>query len=570
MLQKTWRVQVHNAGSAVPWSCARQLSVQMETPTPQAYPAGIAPTPRTVSKQPAAMHPQGSRLFPPPDSKPPVLAATSFSHCAEATARVPFSSQSQMHHRASQSSSAAATPIHADAETLSACKQLGTAAARLASHNPRQQLAWQVQATAKASLQGTASELPQPDIELASACQQLAEAAGGHAQHRASLQQALTELSSQHSLSTDTAEGPTAAARAKANHLEQSSCSSACAALLQAAEASCTEDVQGAEYTDSHKSDNAEVLALACAQLTEVVSAHASQQQQLKQLLQQQFAAPPSKGLHSAVTDQQMVTLPGRRHEAAKIAFDKAIGCSKPGPRVKERYSAAYTAAWPPGPPDPQFKGPLMQASVAGRAARGLTSRAGQLQSSICTDAYQGANLGQLTDRALIQAKLPSRHEAADVAGVDQSGSPPLSMHDTLVYQQDMITPEVHGLNTVALSDNAVRTAADAMKDLEGNAPAFSDCESAAFGACLKAATEEVEPSFGAVHAMLSALQLPGMEAASPRQDSILAHTCDLLQESALSASEDPPEYTPGRSFLRCSHAALPGVMLRISLSNAM
>ena len=548
MLQKIWRVQVQNVNSVVPWSCAKQLIVQMETPTPQAYPAGIAPTPRTVSKQPAAMHPQGSRLFPPPDSKPPVLAATSLSHCAKATARVPFSNQSQMHHQASQSSSAAATPIHADAETLSACKQLDRAAARLVPLNARQQLAWQAQATAKASLQGSASELPEPDIELTSACQQLAEAAAGHAQHSATLQQALTELSSQHSASMDTADSPVAAARLKANQLEQSSCSSACGALLQAAEASCTEDVQDAEYTDSHKSEDPEDLALACEQLTEAVSAHASQHQQLKQLLQRQLAAPPSKGLHSAVTDQQIVTQPGRQHEAAKVAFDKAVGCSKPGPRVKQRCSAVYTAAWPPGRPDQQLKGPLMQASVAGRAAKGLTSRAGQLESSICTDAYQRANLGQLFNRALVQAKLPSEHEAADVVGVDRTGSPFLSSHDTLVYQQDVIRPQIHGLTTV-VSDNAVGTAADAVKVLEGNAPASNDCESAAFGACLKAATEEVEPSFGAVHAMLSALQLPGVEAASPWEESTLAHTCNLLHENALGASEDSPEYTLGRSL---------------------
>ena len=57
-----------------------------------------------------------------------------------------------------------------------------------------------------------------------------------------------------------------------------------------------------AEHADEHSGNGPEDLTLACEQLTEAVSAHASQQQQLQQLLQQQYAAAPSSGQASAVT----------------------------------------------------------------------------------------------------------------------------------------------------------------------------------------------------------------------------------------------------------------------------
>ena len=558
---------MQDAVSGLPWSCAKQLSVQLGTPTPQAYPAGIAPTPRTASKQPAAMHPAGSWLFPPPNSKPLTVAATSFSTSTEVTGQALYSSQFQKHQRAAQSSSAAhATPHEADADILSACKQLEESAAMLAPHNPRQRLAWQAQAGAKALLQGSLSKLPQSDVELTSACQQLAEAAAGHAQHSASLQQTFTELSRQHSPSRDSAESSVAAARPKITQLKQSSCSSACAALLQAAEASCTEDVQGVEAEHAHHFDGSDPqdLTLACGQLTEAVSAHACQQQQLQQLLQQQLAAAPSKGLSPAVAAHQVAVQPSRPHEAAKLAFDRAVGCSKLGARAKQRCSAVYTAAWPPGPPDQQLKGLFMQASVAGRAAKGLSSRAGHFHSSVCTDVYpqmcRSANLGHYSDKAPVEAKLASMHEVADVAEVQQLGSPPLLLLDTLVHEQDIIRPQLHGLTTVAVSDKAVET--DVMKHLQGNAPATSDLEIAASGAYLEAVVDEAEPSFGAVHAMLSALQLPKMEAAMPWEDNALAHKCNLLQEGAISL-ENSPEYTSCRSFLTSAQAALPCVMLR-------
>ena len=524
----------------------------MEAPTPQAYPSSITPTPRSDSQQPAAMHPQGSWLFRPSDSKAPTAAATSFKRSAEASAKVPFSSQSQKHHGAAQSSPATATPPYSDAETLSACKQLEVNAAMLAPYRPRQQAVWRAQARAQPPLQGSIDSLPQSDVELISACQQLADATAGHAQHRATLQQALTELSSQHSPSLDSANGSVAAARLKANQLLQNSSSSACAALLQAAEASCTEDVQDAEHTDNDQADGPEDLSLACEQLTEAVSAHALQQQQLQHLLQQQLAAPPSKGLHSAVASHQTATQPGRQHEAAKVAFDEAVGCSKPGLRLKQGCSAKYTAAWPPGPPNQRLKGHLMQTSLAGRAAKGLTSRAGQLQRSVCADAYQSANLGQLTDKAPVQAKLTAAQEAADMAGGDHTGSSPLSL---LVHEQDMGRPQSHGLTTAVVFDNAVGTAA--MKDPEGNAPpATSDLGTAASEACLEAVADKAEPSFGTVHAMLSAMQLPSMEAAILLEDNAVAHTCSLLQEGAISLG-DSPGCTSCRSCLCSSSFAL-------------
>lgn len=530
-------LKVQDADSAAPWSCAKQLGIHMEAPTPQAYPAGIAPTPKSDSQQPAAMHPQGSWLFPPSDSKAPAVAATSFRHCAETTSAVPFSSQSQKHHRAAQSSSDAATPPQAEAETLSTCKQLEEHAAMLAPHCSRSQLVWQAQARAQPLMQSSIDRLPQSDVELFSACQQLADATADHAQHRATLQQALTELSRQNSPTLDSAESSVAAARIKANQLEQSSGSSA---LLQAFEASCTEDVQDAEYTDDDRGHEPKELSLACKQLAEAVSAHASQRQQLQQLLQHQLAAPRSKDLHSAVTLHQTVTQPGRQHAAAKIACDKAVACNKPGPRVKQRCSAVNTAAWPPRPPHQQVKGPLLQASLAGRAAKGLTSKAQQFQSSACTDAYQSANLGQLSDKAAVQAKLTAAQEAADVEGGTYMGSPATLLHDTLVHEQDMTRLQIHGLTTVAVSDNAVGTAGVAMEDLEGNVAATSDLGVAASGDCLEAAADQVEPSFGSVHAMLSALQLPRMEAAILWEDTAMAHTCGLLQEGTMSLEDSP------------------------------
>lgn len=548
LIQKIWLVQV--ADSPAPWSCAKHLSVQMGTPTPQAYPAGMVPTPRTAPKKPAAMHPQGSRLLPPPNCKHPSGAASPLTHSAEAAARGPSSSQSLHDQCASRSAFPAEQACHADAETVSACKQLDKAAARLAPHS---QPAWQAQAAAKPKppLQDSIDRLPQSNAQLTSACQQLAEAALGHAEQRASLQQALIELSSQHSLSRDGTESAVAAAGPAVNQLEQNTGSSACAALLQAAEASCREDMHNvqAERADERSGNGPEDLTSACEQLTEAVSAHASQHQQLQQLLQQQLAAAPSDGQASAVTAcTQLVGQPGRQHQAAKLAINKPIGCSKPRGRVKQQCSAEYTAAWPPGPPEQKLEGRLMQASAAGRAAKGSTSRAAQLLN-------QTASLGQLSGRAPLQATLTSTHLAPDVAEVGQAGSTPVSSHGTwthpqvqtgLVHEQEEI--RLSGFTNVGL-DSAVGTAAEAMNDMKGTAPASSDLASAASGACLEVAEHEAEPSFGAVHAMLSALQLPRMEAVIPWEEHVLAHTCDLMRETALHASEDPPEYTPCRSF---------------------
>lgn len=537
----------------------------MGTPTPQAYPAGMVPTPRTAPKKPAAMHPQGSQLLPPPDFKHPPGAAISLTPFAEAAAKAPFSSQSLYFQRASRPAEKA---CHADAETVSACQQLQEAAARLAPHSPIQQPAWQAQAAAKLKppLQDSLDRLPQSDAQLTSACQQLAEAAIDHAEHRASLQKALMELSSQHSPSWDGTEIAGAAAGQVANQLEHSTGSSACAALLQAAEASCLEDMHNAQAEHAERSDNGpEDLTFACEQLTEAVSAHASQQQQLQHLLQQQLAAAPSTAQASALTAlPHVVSQPNKQHQAAKLAFNKPVGCNKPRGRVKQQCSAEYTAAWPPGPPEQKPEGPMMQVAVAGRTAKGLTRGAAQLQN-------QTANLGHLSGRAAVQAKLTLAHRAAEV---EQTGTTPLPSHGTWTHQQ-VQTRLVHEQEEIRLGsftnvtglDNAMRTAAEAVTDLKGTAPASSDLASAASGACMEAAEDEAEPSFGAVHAMLSALQLPRVEAIFPWEDSVLAHTCDLMQETALCASEDPVEYIPCRSFfLTRPQAALPGMIYRDSV----
>lgn len=501
------------------------------------------------------MHPQGSRLLPPPDCKHPSGTASPLTHPAQAAAKAPFSSQSLHYQRASRSSLPAEEACHsADAGTVSACKQLEEAAARLAPHNPIQQPAWQAQAAAKPKppLQDSIDRLPHSNAQLTSACQQLAEATIGHAEHRASLQQALIELSSQHSLSRDGTESAVAAAGPVVNQLELTTASSACAALLEAAEASCLEDMHNAqaEHADERSGNGPEDLTFACEQLTEAVSAHASQQHQLRQLLQQQYAAAPSNSQASAMTAcPQEVGQPRRQHQAAKLAFSKPVGGSKPRGRVKQQCSAVYTAAWPPGPPEQKVEGRLIQASAAGRGAKALTSGAAQLQNQI-------ANLGQLSGRAPVQAKLTSEPQAADVAEAEQTGSTPLSLHGTWIHQQvqTRLVPEqeeirLGGFTDDVGPDDAMGTAAEAMNNLEGTAPASSDPASAASRACAEAAEDEAEPSFGAVHAMLSALQLPRMEAVIPWEEDVLAHTCDLMQDTALFASEEPPEYIPCRSF---------------------
>ena len=527
----------------------------MGTPISHAYPAGIAPTPRTAPKQCAATHPQGSRLFPPPGSKHSVAAATPFQRADEVIAS--SSRQPQNHQPPPHSSLTAESFLCTDAETVSACKQLDEAAARLALHSPDQQPAWQAQADTKPPLQSSVTDPPEIDAELTSACQQLAEAAAGHAHHRASLQQALTQLSSQQAPSWGAAADAVAAAGLEADQHEQNSCSTACAALLQAAEASCAEDVDGtqAEYADDPGSNNTEDLALACAQLTEQLSAHASQQDQLQQLLQQQqLAATPSKALFPAVTAQQVQIQAARQHQAAKLAFDKA---GKAGARVRQHCSAIDTAAWPPGPPNQPHKGHLMQAAAAGRSAKGLNSKARQFQNAIFTDACRSANQGPLSERASVQANLTTAYQTADVAGVDYAGSPAPLPHSALVHELEAIMPQVHGLTTIVpVPDHAEGTVRDAMKDLESNASAPNALHSADPGSYLVAAAHKVEPSFGAVHAMLSALQLPSMVAASAWEEDTLAHTC-LLQQPAFRASEGNPEYTSCRSYLKCTHAAL-------------
>ncbi|KAL3157391.1 hypothetical protein ABBQ32_011868 [Trebouxia sp. C0010 RCD-2024] len=429
-----------------------------------------------------------------------------------------------------------------NAESLIASKQLGQAAAGLALHSPWQRPARQTLSGTEPPWLGSKPGLPQCDAELTDACQQLAKAAADHAQCRASLQQALTEISTQHFASWgDAANAVATAGHTNASQHEETSFPTACcAALLQAAEASQAEDMRAyqAEHADGRIDGNPEEMADACQQLAEAMSAHASQQEQLQRLLQQQLASTPSQAPSPVSTAQHVPSQPGRHDKAATTAFDKAVARSKPGVRMIQHCSAADTSAWPPGPQQP-FKGHLMQATVpSGRSAKGLMSRVGQSK----TATYRSAQQRQSSNGTLVQAKLTAGHQKAGIAGVVCAGSSSL-LHSAPVPEQKELKPQKQGSTTShAVPDDTAEAVAHATKDLASNAPAPMTHEDAGFGVSVVAAGDEAEPSFGAVHAMLAALQLPSVEAASLWDDT-LPHTCDLLKECpALCASQEPLE----------------------------
>ena len=540
---------VQESDRAPPWSCAKQLSAQLEPPTPHAFPAGIVPTPRGTPQKHAAAYHQGHQLHSVSGNqisashKRNVTAALPSTQTAELVVK-PFASSSSQHqpHQSAVVSSQAAAQEHlqGDDELSLACQQLAQAARRAASSS-EQQLTWQEASDAPHYLKNGTEELLQANTDLPSACQQLAETVGAHAEQRASLQQAFEALSADQPLFLTQAAVVAANTEPRTSQNEQGSSAELCAALLQAAE-SCHQEGKHDQGSNSPRE-----LASACEQLTEVVSAHASQRQELQQLATSSSKAPPL--LVAAKHASTLSNRPRLQTQAARPVSQKDSKSSKSGANMEQRCSGADTAAWPPGPPQ-HSRGCSLQASSAQEAAESLHTQAEQ---------SQDVELSCLTEAVHAPLAEQASCDYRQMAGGSASPAQPAAAAKQAAHQQHVTMAKVSNGNAAGsprllLPSESARhgETTQTVADCSNSSPARPDDSALAssngafasgptsFGprAGLTEAAKEVELSLGAVHAMLSALQLPAMDPAEPRDSSScmvsLAHTCGLLHEPAM------------------------------------
>ena len=548
---------VQASDRAPPWSCAKQLSGQLEPPTPTTFPIGIAPTPRGTPQKRTATYPQDSQLHSLSGNQ------TSTRDMHDVAAALPRaqtgkpvikpltspSSQHQPHQSAIVSSSAAAQDLYqGDAELASACQQLAQAA-NIAAASSKQQLTGQKTTGAAHLLQNWTDGLRR-DEDLPSACQQLAESVAAHAEQRASLQQAFEAMSADQPLLLTNAAVTAANAEPRTSQDVQGSSAEFCADLLQAAE-SCQQE--GNLYQGSKSPRE---LAIACEQLTEVVSAHASQQRKLQQLLQeqQQLATSSSREPSIAGAAKRAPTQPSRHTLptwAERPVSHKDSRSIKPCAKKKQRSRGADTAAWPPGPPQ-QARSCLLQATPAQEAAKSPDTQAEQLQDAalFCLPKVTHTQLGeqasadhrQLAHEAASQAQSAAavKHAGdtqhvtvAEVSNNSAAGSPPLLQSSRCGFDLEI-------RQTTADCSNSCGAHLEYAALASSNGAVASGPTNIGPGVSMTESAEAAEPSFGAVHAMLSALQLPIMNLAEGRERTSsscvvsLPHTCGLGHESAM------------------------------------
>lgn len=383
------------------------------------------------------------------------------------------------------------------------------------------------------------------DADLMLACQQLAEAAASHAQKGAQLQQALClqsdkASSAQVDITDGTPTGPDSC-----NHV-QNNLSAACNELLRIALASGNQATaaldDAAAGVDDQNACQA-CLSIACQELAQVASAHGAQRTELHQLIQQRLEE--SRSIPAAVnhavdcTADKALNKLGS-HGAGHAAAAKGLQGSALGVKPKRLSSAADTAAWPPAP------------SRCTGAGQGGPSRAGRFE----------------TGRGLFKARSNNSHVAvcskhAVAAGTALTTATFGTAETcTMTLNLDAHTPgtallltdtasdglQLHAADmpraTLQLLDQALAAStlrADADERVHAKGLQSSQPHDPADGADLPTAaavTDEVvinsqvpvkerlghdlaaeaaaEPSFGTVHAILSALQLPALGVLQP------------------------------------------------------
>ena len=504
-----------------PWSCTKKLQAQLGIPSPHPFPDGVSPTPRGTPQKHAAA--QGLRLFAPssdrrhspaaanPTVQDSLLGLSSLKHSTpDALARHPSLHASQHVVQAGFCS---------DAELEFVCQHLAEAAASRASGCSHEQEAEQAQADATS---GGALNMWQ------------SEAAAGHAEQKAALKQTLVAVAEHRASPLNTAADTEA--DAAFSQRQQAAHAQACPALLQAAEAGLQEDNDGNKVSLAGVScgNSPADLTLACEQLTEAASAHASQREQLYHLLQQQQQLAMAPCTASVSAGRAKKTVPhnnrtaGRQPgKAAGPGPDKTSVVSKVLSKPKQRCSTSETAAWPPGPAQASrvvsatppvaqkaVTGSVKQTEVSQEESSMAQAQAARADAAVHTYDYDSHVAAKLIPHPQLAPTHGAEHAVPNTAA--GRGIEAAAQTDTELIAA---RPDSHdaALAVIDESNGATRT--------EHNLPGAQGH-----------AVDKAEPSFGAVHAMLSALQLPAVDLTMTTESSpqtSLPHTCDLLLEAA-------------------------------------
>ena len=422
----------------------------------------------------------------------------------------------------------------------------------------------------------TAANQQEEEAELTLACQQLAEAAAKHAKQRAVLEQALLApvdltLSSAH------LQAPDAALPAPANcTTHETDCPAACGEPLEAASVSNRQVIAAldAAAVDQVQEGGASCLTAACRELAHVASAHAAQRAQLDSLMQGQLGASDSMPAHanhvasktSECAMHQQVRSTRRLSTAAK---GKAFG--KVGGKHKQACSAVDTAAWPPGPQQHTGAGQdhpsdsrdsnrrrsnsVQADSTATHADSPMfmtpTAEASTRTDLLAPDAHMCGLTLPMAYKAPAEQWLPAAAMSGGMSG--HQGCLHSADADSVIYSQGILQSPCQ----MPISSPGMMAASTVASDV-----CFSDGRVCIAG---QASVSEAEPSFGTVHGMLSALQLPNLGPPLP-SDSRCADVDPLLILAPVEESLKDDQAGQGQSAVVC-HSRGGHLHLHLALS---
>lgn len=519
------------------WSCAKQLKPQLGTPTPHAYPPGIAPTTRGQSRHDATTpHPQSAQLaFPGANYQHLVhderstMAALAEDGLCQATDNV--------------------LPQVADAAAvLTKTLQLDESAAEQALFSTADQ-----------------AQQEEAEAELTFACQQLAEAAANHAQQKAMLEQALLAQTAD-PRSAQIAPPYATPSAADSYRQQLTDCSVICADSVNAdtpmhyqpvatpetaapdataagaTASACTAPgaaTLGAAAVHQDQSSSPDCLSASCRELAQVASAHAAQRAELENLMHRQLEASTSAAAPCQPTASSIAGSAGPQPLRAPglLAAHKGRAHSKLNVKPKRPRSAVDTAAWPPGP----------QQAAGVHHAHPVKAVKREPQSSMRLLARESSTAcGKTVSSHLIQpAEAMLLTLEADSLEPDHAALPPdacLTRLPELVADACCICHQCRGSaqrlpsaaitaaqapdqeqarhSAVADRDMYAERLADGLNQqpVSSAAPSTSGAETPEL--CLldsrapiteQTAVSVLEPSFDTVHAMLSALHLPSL-----------------------------------------------------------
>ncbi len=492
------------------WSCAKQLKPQLGTPTPHAFPPGIAPTTRGQSRHDAPTpHPQSSRLA------------------------FPGANYQQLLH--DERTTAAA--LHEDRLCQAADNVLPQLPARSRVPDAAAVLDTTVQpdeSAAEQALFSIADQAQEEDAEaeLTFACQQLAEAAANHAKQKAMLEQAL--LAQTADPPSAHIEPPDAALSAADSYRQQPTDSSAmwadsadantpthyqpaaalatgapdataAGAIASACIAPGAAALDGAAVHQDHSSSQ-DCLSASCRELAQVALAHAAQRTELENLMHRQLEASASIAAPSRAAASNVVgsAWPQPLRGPGLPAAQKSRAHSKLNAKPKRPRSAVDTAAWLPGPRQAarvHHAHPVKAVKCEPQSSMRLLSREtttarGKTVSSHLTQPAEAVLLTLEANSLETELRL-SEDTAAQACNQEQARCSAVA--DRNMYAEHL----ADGLSQQQISSAAPSTSGAEIPEL-----CLLDSQASITE---QTAVSLLEPSFDTVHAMLSALHLPGL-----------------------------------------------------------